>query len=58
MKAEILLQEMISQGDIQAVDEKAQTYRKERDDLDTFINIALWQVIWTHCGIFTMSTYY
>ena len=41
MKAEILSQKIIAQGDIQAVDAKAKNYSEVLDDLKTFIKLAL-----------------
>ena len=39
MKYEILLQTMLAQGGIQAVEAKSQTYIKVIDDLKTFIRL-------------------
>ena len=39
MKAEILLQKMLAQGYIQAMDTISQTYNEVIDDLNNFINI-------------------
>ena len=41
MKAEILLQTILSNGDIQAVDSKTQADSEVLDDTNTFLNLDL-----------------
>ena len=58
MKADILLQKMLAQGDLQAVESKAKTDIKVLDDPKTFLKLALWQLIRIHWGILMTSISY